>query len=120
MSAQHPLKPPLRHALVFEWSFGEARSLDEVVERLKKSGFYVLRPRKDAIAFTSQNKPSIVVFWMLQTSDEGGILLLAQTHLGHYRWEQVVNYMHVLGLLAGVEFEPAYEEPPHLAEEPKG
>jgi len=96
---------PIKHVILYKWRFREARSLSELRERLERSHFYTISPRRGMLVATSRSKPSAVIFVFTQEGDEGGELLLIQTPLGYYTLEHIRRSMRVFARIAGIDVE---------------
>lgn len=93
---------PLKHALIYPWKFGRAQTMSEVGEELSRHQFFVLKPREDVLVATSKARPCAVIFVLWRKDEEGGELLLIQTHLGWYSEEQIEFFMRVFERNAGI------------------
>ena len=97
------MRKAINSALIYEWRFSKASTLEEVEERLRKASFYVVKPREDVLVATSLTNPFMVVFTFIQRSKEGGELLVVEAPWGWYGEEGVVEHMPLLEKIAGVE-----------------
>jgi len=93
---------PLRHAIVYNWAFREAATLTELNKRLLQNHFYTARPRDDILVATSLAKPAAVIFVFIQTKEDGGDLVLIQTFLGRYSYDQITRAIRVFAKIAGI------------------
>lgn len=94
---------PLKHAIVYSWVLHEAATLNEVNKRLLQNHFYTVRPRNDILVATSIAKPAAVIFIFLQSKEKGGDLILIQTPIGHYSYDQIARAIKVFAKIAGVK-----------------
>ncbi|RLF15662.1 MAG: hypothetical protein DRJ97_03345 [Thermoprotei archaeon] len=95
--------PPIKTALVFNWTWRASKSLDEVEARLRRGSFYVVRPRRDVLVATSSTRPFMVVFVLLEKGIEGGDLIVIESPEGWYSDEEVVEHMPLFDKIAGIE-----------------
>ena len=96
---------PIKHVLIFSWSFNEVTDLYKVAENLTKELFYVLRAGENILVATSRSKPA-VIFVILQRDPKGGELILIQTHEGWYNYGQLKRFTGIFGKKAGIKVTP--------------
>lgn len=94
---------PLKHVVVYKWSFNEATTMAEIGRRLIQDHFYVVRPREDILVATSLAKPSAVIFVFIQREESGGDLVLVQTPIGPYTYDHLIGVTRVFGKIAGIK-----------------
>ena len=101
---------PLRHTLVYRWSFARAGDLAEVARNLNEEFFYVLKAKPGLLTVTSRSKPTAVIFVVIQRDRQGGELILIQTIEGCYTYSQLNHYIHIFGKKAGIKITSQLEE----------
>ena len=97
---------PIKHALVYDWSFDEAPDLAGVAGNLTKELFYVLNPEANVLAVTSITKPTAVIFTIAQRDAHGGELVLIQTPKGEYTFRKLNRNIKIFGSKAGINIQP--------------
>ncbi len=98
---------PLKHVLVFRWFFEDAKTVDELVRRLRENHFYVVRPRDDILVATSEARPALITFTFIKNRRDGGDLILIQAPWGWYSLGQILKYMQLFAKNAGISVEYA-------------
>ena len=99
------LTPPIKRVLVFNWKFKDTKSMSELEERLSREFFYTYRPRDEIVVATSKSRPLAVIFVIVKSHSDGGYIILIETNLSWYSYEQVVKYMHLFSKICGLEIE---------------
>ena len=95
---------PIKHALVFDWVFAEASSLEDITENLREELFYSINARDDILVATSKAKPGVVTFTLMQRGLNSGELILIQTHEGRYSLNELKRNSELFAKKAGIKF----------------
>ena len=97
---------PIKHALVYDWTFGEASNLARVAENLAKELFYVLNPEINVLTVTSKTRPTAVIFTIIQRNAHSGELILIQTPEGRYTFTELNRNINIFVGKAGINIKP--------------
>jgi hypothetical protein len=100
----------LKRVILFEYEYREAKNLEEIAERLKKT-YRILppsNPTKDALIMRSlaeKGSPKII-FLLLERDEKGGEVIILETIHSWYTSEKILSSMRAYCKNAGIKCRP--------------
>ncbi len=95
----------LKRVLTFNYEYKEAKSLEEVAERLKRT-YQIFQPTKDVLITRSLAEKDVVriLFVLLEENEKGGELVLLETTKSWYNYEKILSSLNAYCINAGIEY----------------
>jgi len=96
--------PPLKRVLIFEFQYGEGKSLEEVKRRLER-WYCIFHPRRDLLVMRSlaEEGPTKIIFLVWEKNEEGGEIVIIETRDSWYSYEKILYSLKAFGKNAGIK-----------------